>query len=41
VLDPQKLLEKKPTPTRVLEAGWDRLLDPQGAPDTGTAAVAK
>jgi len=41
VLDPQKLLEKKPTPTRVLEAGWDRLLDPQGAPDPGTAAAAK
>ena len=40
-LDPQKLLEKKPTPTRVLEAGWDRLLDPQGSPDTGTAAAAK
>jgi cobalt-zinc-cadmium efflux system outer membrane protein len=39
VLDPQKLLEKKPTPTRVLEAGWDRLLDPQGAPDTGSAAA--
>ncbi len=41
VLDPQKLLEKKTTPTRVLEAGWDRLLDPQGAPDIGTAAAAK
>ena len=41
VLDPQKLLEKKPTPPWVLEAGWDRLLDPQGAPDTGTAAAAK
>ena len=40
VLDPQSLLEKKPTPTRVLEAGWDRLLDPQGAPDTGPAAAA-
>ncbi|MGO9816400.1 MAG: TolC family protein [Isosphaeraceae bacterium] len=39
VLDPQKLLEKKPTPTRVLEAGWDRVLDPQGAPDTGPAAA--
>ena len=41
VLDPQKQLEKKPTPPWVLEAGWDRLLDPQGAPDTGTAAAAK
>jgi len=40
VLAPQSLLEKKPTPTRVLEAGWDRLLDPQGAPDPGPAAAA-
>ena len=41
MLAPQSLLEKKPTPTRVLEAGWDRLLDPQAAPETGPAAVAK
>jgi len=40
VLAPQSLLEKKPAPTRVLEAGWDRLLDPQGAPDPGPAAAA-
>ena len=32
MLAPQSLLEKKPAPTRVLEAGWDRLLDPRVPP---------
>ena len=41
VLDPLGLLDKKPTPTRVLAAGWDNLLDPQSAPDTSPAAAAK
>ena len=41
VFDPQRLLEKKPTPPWVLEAGWDRVLDPQPAPETGPAAAAK
>ncbi len=41
MLDSQTLLDKKPSPTRVLAAGWDRLLDLQSAPDTSTAAAAK
>ncbi len=39
VLDPQRLMEKKPIPPWVLEAGWGRMLDPQGTPDTGTAVA--
>jgi outer membrane protein, heavy metal efflux system len=41
MLAPQSLLEKKPTPPWVLEAGWDRVLAAQADPDPVPAAVAK